>query len=400
MSEQNLNKTRWAVLVAACFINVMIGTSYAWSMFKQPLLDAINPTSGLIPYAFTVASGIAPIPMVAGGFLTKKIGPGKTVLGGGILFGGGVFLTGMASSDVTVIVGYGILMGLGMGFVYGCTITNTIKFFPDKAGLVGGLTTATYGLGSVILPLIVSNINGDNVLTYFKALGIVYLVVITIGSFFIKPCPDGFKPDGWVPPAPKAGMKAPVSKNWKQMLADPIFWVMLILMTCGALLGLMMISNCKPIIVATFGESIGALAALSVTILALFNAAGRVACGAISDKLGRVNTLMMMLVVGVIGLVILAVAPSAIVFIVGVCLVGLAFGAFMGVYPGFCAEQFGPANNGVNYGIMFVGFALAGVIGPMLVQKIWVPSAYFAAIALGVLGLVMCFVYKAMSKAK
>ena len=390
------------MLIAACLINVCIGTSYAWSMFRGPLLEAVNPESGLIPYAFTVASGIAPIPMVAGGALTRKFGPGKVVLGGGILFGGGVLLTGFASSDMIVIIGYGILMGLGMGFVYGCTITNTIKFFPDKAGLVGGLTTATYGLGSVILPLIVSGIDGSNVLSYFKVLGIVYLVVITIGSFFIKPCPDGFKPEGWIPPAPKAGVKAPESKNWKQMLADPVFWVMLILMICGALLGLMMISGCRTIVGDTFASeaNIAAIATISVTILALFNALGRVACGAISDKLGRINTLLMMLVVGVVGLVVITMAPTSVVCIAGICLVGLAFGAFMGVYPGFTAEQFGPANNGVNYGIMFVGFALAGIFGPMFYQNFGTPTCYYLAIALGVLGLVLCFVYKAMNRAK
>ena len=82
-------------------------------------------------------------------------------------------------------------MGLGMGLVYGCTIGNSVKFFPDKAGFVGGLTTATYGLGSVILPLIIAKIvNPDTVLNTFKVLGIVYLVVaFCVGAFFITRCP-------------------------------------------------------------------------------------------------------------------------------------------------------------------------------------------------------------------
>ena len=92
-----------------------------------------------------------------------------------------------------VVIGYGVCMGLGMGLVYGCTIGNSIKFFPDKAGLVGGLTTATYGLGSVILPLIIKGIvNADTVLGTFKVLGIIYLVVICVGAFLIKKAPVGF----------------------------------------------------------------------------------------------------------------------------------------------------------------------------------------------------------------
>jgi MFS family permease len=80
----------------------------------------------------------------------------------------------------------------------------------------------------------------------------------------------------------------------------------------------------------------------------------------------------------------------------------MAFGSFMGVYPGFCAEQFGPKNNGVNYGIMFIGFSLAGIIGPKVLQAFEAPytQAYYIAIGLGVLGLIMSFVYRAMNKSK
>ena len=405
MSEnQNLTKKRWTVLTISCIINIMIGTGYAWSMFVGPLNEhfvalGYDAAMATLTWAFTLANSIGPIPMIVGGFINDNIGPKWSVFIGGIFFGGGVFVAGCATSPVMVVFGYGILMGLGMGLVYGCTIGNSVKFFPDKAGLVGGLTTATYGLGSVILPLIIKGIvNADTVLNTFKVLGIVYLVVICVGSFFLTRCPVGFVPDGYQPPAPKAGVKAPESKNWKQMLADPIFWVMMIMMMCGATFGLMMISNCRGLVTALGAEV--TLAATAVTILALFNAIGRVACGWISDKLGRVNTLTAMIWVGIVGLFVVSIAKTPSVFIVGICLVGLAFGSFMGVYPGFCAEQFGPKNNGVNYGIMFIGFALAGIVGPQILQRLGTPTAYYVAIGLGVLGLVMSFVYRAMSKAK
>lgn len=413
MSEnQNLTKKRWTILTVSCIINVMIGTGYAWSMFVGPLNEhfvamGFDTAMATLTWAFTLANSIGPIPMIIGGYINDNIGPKWSVFVGGIFFGGGVFVAGCATNPVMVVVGYGILMGLGMGLVYGCTIGNSIKFFPDKAGLVGGLTTATYGLGSVILPLIIKNIvNPDTVLNTFKVLGIIYLVVICVGAFFITRCPVGFIPEGYQPPAPKAGVKAPESKNWKQMLADPIFYVMVIMMTAGATFGLMMISKCKPVIVGVIleGDATATIATLSVTILALFNALGRVACGTISDKLGRINTLTIMLVVGVVGLFIIsrAGAGDVTMFMVGICLVGLAFGSFMGVMPGFCAEQFGPKNNGVNYGIMFIGFSIAGIVGPKLLDAFEAPytTAYYVAIGLGIVGLLMTFLYRAMSKSK
>ena len=44
----------------------------------------------------------------------------------------------------------------------------------------------------------------------------------------------------------------------------------------------------------------------------------------------------------------------------------------MGVFPGFVTDAFGLKYNSVNYGIMFIGFALAGFIGPS-------PQAIFIA---------------------
>ena len=410
---QNLTRKRWTILFAACVINVMIGTGYAWSMFASPLnVHFGGEAMGTLTWAFTLANSIGPIPMIIGGYMNDTIGPKWSIFIGGILFGGGVFIAGCASSPLMVVIGYGVIMGLGMGFVYGCTIGNSIKFFPDKAGLVGGLTTATYGLGSVILPLIIKGIVDENtVLPTFKVLGIIYLVVICVGAFLIKKAPVGFVPEGWTPPAPAAGAKAPESKNWKQMLADPIFWVMMIMMMTGACMGLMMISNCRAVVTNVCladadAAVVAGAAATTVTLLALFNALGRVGCGWLSDKIGRINTIAIMLVVGIVGFVILIMVGnedgSLGMFRTGVALVGLAFGAFMGVYPGFCAGQFGPKNNGVNYGIMFIGFALAGIIGPKILLAFGTSytSAYIAAIVLAAVGIVMSFVYRAMSKAK
>ncbi len=411
MSE-NYTSKRWTILIVSCIMNIMIGTSYAWSMFATPLNEHFGGDAmATLTWAFTLANALGPIPMIVGGFISDTIGPKWSIFIGGILFGGGVFVTGCATSPGIVVLGYGVIMGLSMGLVYGCTIGNSIKFFPDHAGLAGGLTTATYGLGSVILPLIIKDIvNADTVLNTFKVLGIVYMVVIVIGSFFIKKCPDGFVPDGYVPPAPKPGVKAPESKNWKQMLADPVFWVMMLMMVCGATFGMMLISNCRMVVTETAlanaaPEVVAGAAATTVTILALFNALGRVGCGTLSDKIGRINTLAIMLVIGIIGFLILTgvgEGGSLALFRAGTAMVGLAFGAFMGVYPSFCAEQFGPKHNGINYGIMFCGFAIAGVIGPKILLAFGTDfnRAYVVAMVIGAVGLALSFVYRFMSRAK
>lgn len=402
-----LTKSRWTTLWISCIINLVIGTGYAWSVFGAAWATELNTDAGATALAFTICNAVGPITMITGGKINDALGPKWVIFIGGLMFGGGMFVTGFANSVTWIIIWYGLVLGLGMGLIYSCTIGNTVKFFPDKRGFVGGITTMAYGLGSVILAPIAAKMVAPSSLGIHKTffvLGIIYLVVICVGAFLVKKCPAGFVPDGYVPPAPAADAKPVTDKTWSQMLRDPIFYVMFLMLVAGAFFGLMMISQCSSI--ATF-KGIAA-ASVIVSVLALFNALGRVGCGTISDKIGRINTLIMSLCVAAVGLILMLISGdhgSAALFVVGICCVGFGFGAFMGVYPGFTADQFGPKNNGVNYGIMFIAFAAAGVLGPMLMRSTFnstnsYNTAYIIALVLAVVGLVLAFIYKGMSKVK
>ena len=178
----------------------------------------------------------------------------------------------------------------------------------------------------------------------------------------------------------------------------------------GAFFGLMMISQCSLVAQRMIGVEVTAAATI-VSILALCNAAGRVLCGFISDKIGSINTMTIALVLAVIGLGLIymsgygSAAPSKSVFILGTCLVGFCFGAYMGVFPGFTAGQFGMKNNSLNYGVMFIAFSVAGVLGPMIMANCYNASESYStpimiALALAVVGFALTFVYRAMSKKK
>lgn len=167
-----------------------------------------------------------------------------------------------------LILGYGIISGLGLGFAYGCTISNSVKFFPDKRGLIGGITTACYGLSSVILPPIATALIGAfGISNTFKILGIAFGIIVCGASLFVKKCPENYQPDGWNPPQQAAGVAA-VDKDWREMLKSPIFYVMIAILVCGAFCGLMCTSQAAPIAQNMIGMT-GAAAATAVSVLAL-----------------------------------------------------------------------------------------------------------------------------------
>lgn len=406
--KNNLDKRRWLILIAACLINLCIGSLYAWSIFAIPMADYLSELTGKeiasLSIVFTIANGVGPVTMIAGGAITKKIGPKMVVILGGMLFAAGMISSGFVTSAGLLMVTYGVLVGLGVGMVYGCTISNTIRFFPDKRGLIGGIATASYGISSVLVPFAANMlIRMAGVTASFKILGIVMLVVIVLASAFIEKCPDGYAPAGYT--ASSGNGKAIREYSWMEMLREPLFYVMLLVLCCGATSGMMIISQASPLAQRVLSISADAAASI-VSAIALFNTIGRIIAGGISDRLGPVATIRCIFAGSILGLGLMYIAVgggAGICFYMGAYVTALMFGSIMGIYPGFTASQFGPKSNGVNFGIMFIGFALAGYIGPTILSKLYLSTgsdsmALLLAMGLGAVGLVFAFVLSRFKK--
>lgn len=406
-----LTKKRWIILIASCFINLCIGSMYAWSVFAAPMAKYLSQvtgatlTAGALAIVFTVTNSVGPITMISGGRINDTFGPKKVIFVGGILFGGGMILSGFATSLNMLVVAYGIVTGLGIGMVYGCTISNSIKFFPDKRGFVGGITTACYGFSSVIVPPVANIlISNFGVTAAFKIIGATFLIIVCVCSFFIDKCPTGFIPEGWTPPTSNGNKLNQNDKDWKGMLTSPVFYPMILVLLCGAFYGLMCSALASPLAQGMIGMSVAA-ATTVVSVLALFNTGGRIIAGYVSDKIGRINTLTIAFVIAIIGLTCLYFSGQGDVmkFYVGIVSVGVSFGAFMGVFPGFTADQFGTKHNSVNYGIMFIGFAISGYFGPTVMKNVYASDhsyqrAFLIAAILCAVGFALTFAYRSVKK--
>ena len=403
MDERELTSRRWAILAATCLVNLCIGSLYAWSVFARPLAERLTALTGTevtsLAIVFTLANAVGPVTMILGGTIVDRIGPSWVIRAGGALFSVGMIASGFATSVAWLLISYGLCVGLGVGMVYGATVSNAVKFFPDKRGLVGGIATASYGASSVLVPPVANALTSLLGITWaFVVIGVTMLAVIELSSLVIRACPAGFVPEGWNPPAAQGGSDV-ADLAWNQMLREPRFWLMLSMLMCGAFSGLMITSQASPVAQDMVGMD-AAQAALIVSVLAVFNMLGRIVAGFASDRLGAVGTIRLVFIVSLAGLGLLVVAGSGatLPFIIGVCLVGFSFGSIMGIYPGFTAGQFGARNNSVNYGIMFIGFALAGFFGPTIMTALHdvmgsYPPAFLVAAGLSVAGLVLTFMF-------
>lgn len=384
-------------------MNLCIGSLYTWSVFAAPMAERFNQLNGTMLTAadlaivFTVVNAVNPITMIPGGRMNDRFGPRKVVLLGGILFGGGMFLSGYVTQPYMLVITYGLGLGLGMGLVYVCTITNAVKFFPDKRGLVGGIATATYGMSSVLLPPVANElILNYGVENAFKMIGISFFIVIAVGSRMMRPVPVGYVPVGYVPDKnPSHG----INRTWQEMIRDKSFYLMFAIFFCGTFTGLMCIGQAFSMAQNMTGMSVAGATAI-VSMLAFFNAFGRIGAGLLSDQIGRVQTFILAFCVSILSMLLLLGPASTETryFYLAIALVGMSFGTFMGVFPGFTTDQFGDKNNSVNYGIMFTGFALSGITAPLTISRIYLTTESYAAafrlsVVLGAAGIILCLIF-------
>jgi len=395
-------KNRWIILVAGVICNLCIGAVYAWSVFQKPLVAQTGWSAGDASWAFSLTLVMMPIAMTFAGKIADQRGPRLAVLIGGIMFGIGVFLSGYANSLITLYLFHGIIGGLGVGTVYGCAMTNTVKWFPDKKGLASGLIAAGLGSGAIVFaPLANHFIMLYDVQTTFKILGIVYLVIIVLASIFVNSPPEDYRPAGWTPP------ERPISagtadKTWREMMKDSMFYVLCVMYVMGAVSGLMIIGHASPIGQDSVGLG-ASTAALVVSILALANTLGRAFWGWMSDVIGRYNALFCIFVVFAVAMFLISSVHSFLPFVILVCAIGLGYGGLLGIYPTINADMWGLKNMGQNYGIMFFAFAIAAMIGPRLAAGVKQSSgnyamAFMIAALMGVIGAVLTLYVKSKLK--
>lgn len=359
-----LEKKRWFYLAFGTIINVIIGQTYAWSVFVNPLAQQFNWSAADVSIAFAIFHAISCIPIIVAGKLQEYVQPKFVILGGSIMYGIGMLGVGFVTSLNQLYLFYGVLGGTAMGTVYSGVVPNMVRFFPDRRGLASGVLAAGVGSGALLwAPVAAFMIKNYSVLPTFKMLGGLYLVLLCVLSLLMQTAPDEFKPKGWQPSEGAQQALNVQNKSWSGMLADPLYYCLAAIYIGGGIAGLMIVAHASPILQSVGGYS--AIAAGSwVGILAICNSAGRAGWGFISDKIGRMPSIIIVYLILGIAMFWLAATPFAV--IVPVLIAGSCFGGFMGMIAPITADAFGPKYLPVNFGVMFFPFGVAAFIGPRL----------------------------------
>ena len=383
MAEKTMN--RWLVVFGAILIQLALGAIYAWSVFTPTLVEGGWTKSDSMAPFFTGLFFFAAV-MVVAGRIMPKIGPRKLSILGGFVLGAGYLAAGLTGSagfwPVTIFVG--VVGGSGIGLAYVVPIAVGMRWFPDKKGLITGLAVAGFGFGAMGWVKLAGEwgnlIANMGLSSTFTIYGIAFLVLVVIGGLFMVFPPDGWVPKGYVPPAAKDGAAPSGGLDFTsgEMLKTPQFAMIFFAFVCGAGAGLMSIGLMKlyPMeALAANGMDKVVASSIAGTAMAVFfslaNGIGRIAWGAISEKLGRKRSIIVML--GTQGLVVLAfqwMAGSEYLLYLGATIIGFNFGGNFALFPTITADTFGTKNVGQNYPWVFLAYGVGGIGGPLLGGKL------------------------------
>ncbi len=385
---------RWWIVAGGILIQLCLGAIYAWSAFTTALTDdpyAFTRAETQIIFAVGLASFAGFMALVAGRW-QRRSGPRIVALTGGIVLGLGYLIAGMSGTSFWgILLGVGLLGGAGIGLAYVCPLAALVKWFPDMKGLISGLAVAGFGFGALIWIKLTEGFQfgpvnltpgweglfgmGWSVNDVFLLYGLVFAVLVAIGSLAMINPPDGYSPAGWVAPTGKAAeASGGVDFTEREMVATPQFWSLFFLFLVGATSGLMIIGiirlfGCECLIASGLSEPEALLATGTAMGLfyALANGLGRILWGKISDQIGRrVSIALMSGLQGVMMILFFFIAGNEIGLYIGATIIGFNFGGNFALFAAATADYFGNKNVGTNYPLVFLAYGVGGLVGPIL----------------------------------
>jgi OFA family oxalate/formate antiporter-like MFS transporter len=398
---------RWGQLVFGIICMVMIANlQYGWTLFVNPIDQKYHWGRAAIQVAFTIFVLTETWLVPFEGYLIDKFGPRLMVCGSGFLVAVAWIINSMADSLFLLYVGAAI-GGIGAGVIYGASVGNALKWFPDRRGLAAGLTAAGFGAGSALTVIPIANmIQTSGYETAFLWFGLGQGIVVVLVALLLK-APNG----GEVPtPARPAVQQTRRDYGPTEAIRTPVFWVMYAMFVMVGAGGLMAIAQLAPIAndykianipVSILGLTLPALT-FALTIDRVLNGVCRPFFGWVSDHIGRENTMFIAFFIEGIGIyALLSFADNPVLFVILSGLVFFAWGEIYSLFPATCTDIYGRKFATTNYGLLYTAKGTASLLVPLAnvlttATGSWHAVFYVAAILNVVAAIMALFVLKPM----
>jgi len=363
--------TRWGQLIFGIVCMVMIANlQYGWTLFVNPIDQKYHWGRAAIQVAFTIfvltETWLVPIE----GYLIDKFGPRVMICGSGFLVAVAWVINAYADSLLLLYVGAAV-GGIGAGVIYGGSVGNALKWFPDRRGLAAGLTAAGFGAGSALTVIPIANmIASSGYEAAFFWFGIGQGVIVMFVALLLRAPQEG---EVQAPAAP-AVQQTRRDYAPSEVLKTPVFWVMYAMFVMVGAGGLMAIAQLAPIAndyqiagvpVSILGLTLPALT-FALTIDRVLNGVCRPFFGWVSDHIGRENTMFIAFFIEGVGIyALLYFANNPVLFVILSGLVFFAWGEIYSLFPATCTDLYGRKFATTNYGMLYTAKGTASLLVPL-----------------------------------
>ena len=363
----------WATFVC---LAVIFGVSYSFAAFFENFANEFAAQRADVSWIFGLCGLVYFVLGAGGGLLADRWGPRLVCMSGMGFIALGLFLTSLAQNLSTVYLSYGLLVGLGIAFVYTPSIASVQPWFSKRRGLASGIASSGVGAGTLILPVVVSYLLTE--VTWRQALQMMAVGVLLVGltaGCLLKRAPNlAGNASGQLPGLALSAALKTASFKWLYM---------------GTLLGapVMFIPFAHISAAARDAGVADAQAVGLVGLIGIGSLIGRFAIGWLADRLGRVKTLMLMQCLMGLSYLVWAGAQDRWTFALFALWFGLSYGSIVSLLPAICMDLFGGRAVSAIIGTLYTGAALGNLLGPVLAGQVFDMTQSYALVIWITLGI-------------
>lgn len=347
----------WFV-VAGAFLVLMVGYGaiYSYAAFAEEIGATFGAERASVTVVFALSGGACFFVSALSGPLADRIGARLPALMGMMLVGLGLLVAATANSLIEVYVGYGLLIGVGVGFAYVPSLAVVQRWFSVHRGLASGLAVSGIGVGTALVPPAAGVLSSlGEWRTAFVLCGFACTILGLSGALLLRP-PPGFGQEGaasdLTPPTPP-----PVVYGRAFILA---YMGTLLVSLPAVLPHALLVGTARDM---GFGrhDALGLLG-----LIGLGTIAGRFLLSALADAIGR-RAVFLACCAGMSGsMLVWAVAEDEAALRAFALGFGALQGGFVALLPAFIADAFGPRRVGGVLGVLYTSRGIALLAGPPL----------------------------------
>jgi len=372
---------KYLTLISSFIIMLCLGSIYAWSIISLELINDFGFSSVQSQLVFGLLIAVFPATMILASKFEKRIGVHTLTVLSAIFFGAGYIISGLSNGNFYIIlVGIGFLGGIGTGLGYLVSLTIPVKWFPEKKGLVTGIASAGFGLAALIFSMVIENslASGRSILELFIFIGIVYGLIILFFSNFMKAPPNNGSIETTIP-------SFIASAKFIKLFSGIFF---------GTFAGLLIIGNLK--LIGSEYILNNHILILGISVFAIANFLGRLAWGFVSDYTGAALSIFLALTIQSAAIFLLGyIELNSSSYIALSAVIGFGFGGNFVLFAKETSQLYGIHNLGLIYPYVFLGYAIAGIFGPITGGFLYshFNNYYFASYTASIMSLVGALIF-------